>query len=312
MARYRFALRPRWILSHVFVAACIITFILCGFWQLRRLHDRRASNAVIAAREQDSPVDIATVLPLHATDDQVDQQQYRMITVTGTYDVADQVLIKGETNDNSPGFWVVTPLVRDDGTAVAVTRGWIPMEFGDSDKASPDLYPAPSGTVTVHGFIEPTQTATGIEVTDPPDGHLAQLSRVDVARLQKQASVPLYPVWVALVTQQPPQAGGAVSMPEVIPPPVLDDGPHLNYAGQWFIFATLTIIVYPLLLRRTARNKERDRAQAEWAAAHPDLVDADGIPLVSESELAALRGSASPETGTAATGDASSPSDTLV
>ena len=44
-------------------------------------------------------------------------------------------------------------------------------------------------------------------------------------------------------------------MPEPIPKPELDEGPHLNYAGQWFIFALLTIIVYPLLLRRVARRR---------------------------------------------------------
>jgi hypothetical protein len=47
-----------------------------------------------------------------------------------------------------------------------------------------------------------------------------------------------------------------------VTPPVLDDGPHLNYAGQWFIFATLTCIVYPLLVRRTARQRA-ERAHAD-------------------------------------------------
>ena len=41
-----------------------------------------------------------------------------------------------------------------------------------------------------------------------------------------------------------------------------DEGPHLDYAGQWFIFATLTVIVYPLLLRRTARHKASEKAEA--------------------------------------------------
>jgi cytochrome oxidase assembly protein ShyY1 len=43
-----------------------------------------------------------------------------------------------------------------------------------------------------------------------------------------------------------------------VPEPELGEGPHLNYAGQWFIFATLTAIVYPLLLRRVARNRAAD------------------------------------------------------
>ena len=47
--------------------------------------------------------------------------------------------------------------------------------------------------------------------------------------------------------------------------PTLDEGPHLDYAGQWIIFATLTMIVYPLLLRRTARHKASEKAEADHA-----------------------------------------------
>ena len=36
MARYRFALAPKWIVSHLFVLALIITMINLGLWQLRR------------------------------------------------------------------------------------------------------------------------------------------------------------------------------------------------------------------------------------------------------------------------------------
>ncbi len=32
-----FVWRPGWIFSHVFVTACVVTFILCAFWQLSRL-----------------------------------------------------------------------------------------------------------------------------------------------------------------------------------------------------------------------------------------------------------------------------------
>ena len=48
---YRFLLKPRWILSHLFVAACVIAFINLGLWQLRRLDERKATNAEVAAAE---------------------------------------------------------------------------------------------------------------------------------------------------------------------------------------------------------------------------------------------------------------------
>ena len=45
-----------------------------------------------------------------------------------------------------------------------------------------------------------------------------------------------------------------------VPPPELSEGPHLGYAAQWFIFSTIAVIGYPLVLRRVVmrRGKEVD------------------------------------------------------
>jgi surfeit locus 1 family protein len=275
--RYRWALRPGWIFSHIFVGACVLVFVWCGFWQLGRLSDRRASNALITSRVTSQPVPVQQVLTLDATADQIASTTFRQVVLTGTYKPSDEVLINNRTNDGSPGYWVATPLVLDDGTAVVVNRGWIPLPYGD-EGSSPDVYRPPSGTVTVTGLVLDTQRQEGLGVSDPPDGTLSHLSRVDVPRLQKQVTERLYPAYVNLVTQQPAQG---VDGPRTVPPPVLDDGPHLNYAGQWFLFATMTCIVYPLLLRRTARHKEIDARQAAIDAAEAKETEAGELEPVS-------------------------------
>ena len=43
---YRFLLRPKWIGFHLLVVAAIVTMVNLGFWQLRRLDERQAFNAV--------------------------------------------------------------------------------------------------------------------------------------------------------------------------------------------------------------------------------------------------------------------------
>jgi DNA-binding MarR family transcriptional regulator len=58
-------------------------------------------------------------------------------------------------------------------------------------------------------------------------------------------------VWLQLEDQVPPQPGGQ-PLPVLLPP--LDDGPHLNYTGQWAIFATLTLVIYVVLVVRTAQR----------------------------------------------------------
>jgi cytochrome oxidase assembly protein ShyY1 len=109
--------------------------------------------------------------------------------------------------------------------------------------------------VTVDGMIRASQTRSSGLVGGPIDaseGRLSTLSRVDVARLDQQVPEPLYPLALDLRAQDPAQPG---DLPLPVPAPELSEGNHLNYAGQWFIFATLTAIVYPLLLRRVARSK---------------------------------------------------------
>jgi cytochrome oxidase assembly protein ShyY1 len=49
-----------------------------------------------------------------------------------------------------------------------------------------------------------------------------------------------------------------------VPPPELSEGPHLGYAAQWFIFSTIALVGYPLVLRRVVirRGKEVDDEDA--------------------------------------------------
>jgi surfeit locus 1 family protein len=267
---YRFLLKPRWILSHLFVLSCVVAFILLGLWQLRRLDERKAYNSQVRAAEAMAPSMVGDLLPdgADSTADQVDGVVYRTVQITGTYSVDQQVLVQNRTNGGAPGYWVLTPLVQTDGTAVVINRGWIPFSY-TVDGSWTDFDP-PTGTVSVLGMLQvPQVRPTSGLVTGPRDaaeGVLRSLARVDVPRLQQQVDERLLPIYVDLKAQQPAQAG---PLPEPLPAPELSEGPHLDYAGQWFIFATLTMIVYPLLLRRVARR----RLQGEPPDEHSEIVD---------------------------------------
>lgn len=273
-ADYRFLWKPRWIVSHVFVLAVVVVFVSLGFWQLRRLDERRTYNALVESRQDLPSVTAQELLPAGpaATADDVGAVIYQPVTVTGTYAAGQEVLIRNRTYDGVPGYWVLTPLVQADGTAVAVNRGWVP--FGPTNPDGPwTTFAPPGGTVTVTGMVQASQARSEGLIGGPKDadeGRLTTLSRVDIGRLQQQVDEPLYPLAVDLRSQEPAQSG---DLPLPVPPPELSEGPHLNYAGQWFIFATLTVIVYPLLMRRVARNRAADAGAA--APAERDVVAVD-------------------------------------
>jgi surfeit locus 1 family protein len=256
---YSFLWTPRWILSHLFVLSMVVVMVNLGLWQLGRLDERKAVNDTVAARTAEPPAPVAELLPAGpgATDDEVDAVAFRTVTVSGTYVPDQQVLVTNRTYDGSPGYWVLTPLAQADGSAVVVNRGWVPFNTTDPD-GSWDAFAPPSGPVTVTGMVRAGQARSSGIVAGPVDEQgerLTTLARADIGRMQEQVPEPLFPLYVDLRDQQPAQPPEAENLPLPVPEPELSEGPHLSYAGQWFIFATLTLIVYPLLLRRVARTR---------------------------------------------------------
>lgn len=249
---YRFALRPRWVLSHLIVAALAITLVSLGFWQLRRLDDKRNYNDRVRAR---------SALPEAVIDDLLSPQdsalaaarvEFRRVRVTGTFAGNEQVLVRSRSFDDSPGSWVLAPLRTDDGTLVVVNRGWI-ANNGIYDAVPPD-FAVPVGEVTVTGMLMRSQTRGRFGPTDPPTGRLTSLARVDLSRYARQLDGQVTPAWVQQRTIVPAPAASA-TVPRALGPPELDEGPHFGYAVQWFIFATIALVGYPLILRRNARER---------------------------------------------------------
>ncbi len=272
MSRYRFALRPRWILSHLFVLAMIVAMVSAGLWQLDRLDQKRDRNAAIGARSEQPVADVRELGPDddYRSTTTAKALEYRTATLTGTYLADDEVLAGQPSRGGEPGSWVLTPLRLDDGTLVAVNRGWIP-NGGRYDEV-PDAYRAPAGEVTVTGLVRMSEARGMIGRTDPPEGTLPELARLDVVRLDAQVDGALLPFYVQLLDQDPPVGEGD---PQPMEPPELGEGPHLSYAIQWFTFTGLTIVVYVLILRKKARDLEReasepDAEQDETVGAPPD------------------------------------------
>ena len=266
MSRYRFALRPKWIASHLFILALMGAMIVAGFWQLSRLHQKRAHNSTVEARTAQpvAPVTSLGLEPGHF--DAARPVEFRPATATGHYLADQEVLVRSRSRNEAPGSWVLTPLDLGGGRAVVVNRGWIPND--GALHSVPDWARAPSGEVTVEGYLRKTETRGRFGPRDPATGRLGDLARADVARLDHQVPEDLLPVYLQLQVQRPAPGRQA---PVVVDLPALDEGPHFSYAIQWFTFTGIALVGYPLILRRRAREIESEALQAE---ADPD-VDSD-------------------------------------
>ncbi len=245
---YAFALRPKWILSHVLVVALIITMIILGFWQLQRLDDRRDRNDAIESRTAE-PVVLIDDLVSTADDFAIgDALQYRIVEASGVYQPADQVLVRNRTEDGRPGYWVLTPLRIDGGDAVIVNRGWIPNDL--------DATPAPpAGEVRVVGMVQPTSHRGGPPARRPDRGC------ADRSRSTRHRPFGATDRLSAAARDDPARGAGTrrwAICPRMLDRPELDEGSHFSYAMQWFIFTTIAVVGYPLVLRRVARSENGD------------------------------------------------------
>lgn len=269
MSRYRFALRPRWILSHLFVAALVVAMLLACRWQIHRLHEKQDRNARVRERTVAPTVPVEDLVAPGDTD--VAGLEYRTVTATGTYRADQEVIVRSRSLDGAPGSWVLTPLLLDDGDEVVVNRGWIANS--GALHAVPAAVAAPEGEVTVTGLVRLAETRGRFGATDPSTGTLTDLARADVARLDQQVPEDLLPVYVQLLDQRPAVGDDD---PEPLGMPELDEGPHLSYAIQWVIFSTVAVVGYPLILRRRAR--EIGRGDDEVADGGPPDDGPDVVP----------------------------------
>ena len=258
---YRFLLKPRWLVLHGLGVALAVLFVNFGVWQLHRLEQRKEQNALLETRLalEPEPLDklLAETRP-DAPPSDLRSSAYRPVTVTGRYDPANEVLLRGGGDyDGQPGYFVLTPLVLSDEEAVLVERGWVPFNL-----ETPPVQAAlpPEGEVRLTGVVQPEQKrptglGSGLTPRDPP-GKLAITAYVDTDRLEQQLPYTLLPLYVELTAQSPAQTS---ELPLPLKPPEFGDGPHLGYALQWFSFALIGVVGYVFVVRGVARTRAQAR-----------------------------------------------------
>ena len=243
---YRFLVTPKWIFAHILVVVAVGFFIWAGFWQLSRLEQARDARALGEGRVS------ATAVPLDEliadTGGAVDDLLYRRVQVSGTYLADLQVATPPRSRDGRPGNLLLTPLQpAGGGQAVLVERGWVPFTRNGllSERAQP-----PEDEVTVEGVLLPVENPGANDVFN--DAGLVRF--INPPAMQQDLGVALQPLALRLLEQAPAPAG---ELPVAGRVPTFDEGNHLSYAVQWFLFATTVVVGYPILLRRTAEESVR-------------------------------------------------------
>ena len=228
----------------VVAASCI----RLGLWQLDRLEQRQARNALADARMRQPPVDVAGL------GDDTAGAAYRRIRVSGSC-VGDYIILASRSRHGAPGVHLLCHFRTDGGRDVLLDRGWLPS--ADARTVEPSRLGAPPRDTTVEALAIPfpegeARTAVGVttpvledvgggvELAEPTPRAIYRLNRAQAVAV---TGVPLG-AWYAQAV------GPDDAFPIPADPPDLGEGPHLGYAVQWFSFAAIALIGWLVIVGR--------------------------------------------------------------
>ena len=188
-------------------------------------------------------------------------QTGRLVTVSGRFDPAHQLLVPGHRMDGRDGYWVATPLRPASGPAVMVVRGWA---SAGAAGAAPTVPAAVTGKVSVTGWVAPADPMPAASVPVPPAG---QVSALNAALLVNLLPYPVLDGYLNQTESTPAGAGGLTALPR---PPLRSGGSwplqNLAYVLQWWIFGAAAVWFWVLSVRNEATTRAQRAAEAEMAA----------------------------------------------
>jgi surfeit locus 1 family protein len=223
-----------WLVTAATLAATLLTARL-GWWQLDRAAQKTALEAAIVERGRLPPLVGAAQLARPA--DVAAAQHHRAVVLTGRWSAAQTVYLENRQMNGRPGFYVVTPLLLGDGTAVLVQRGWLPRDFQDRSRVA--TVPTPAHELLVQGRIAPAP-ARLYEFAAGEAGRIRQ--NLDLDAFARETGLGLRPLSVLMSDAADSPAGDGLQRDWPLPSSGI--AKHRGYAAQWFGLSLLILALY--------------------------------------------------------------------
>lgn len=221
------------LLFGLLAAVAAVVCVRLGIWQLHRLDERRARNAVIRSRMEAAPVDFATLIGSDTA-----EVHWRRVKVNAIPDYQNEGVLTTRTQSGIPGVQVITPVQPADGswgdTAAIMVRGFV--HSTDGRTIDHGLY-REGDTIAVDALVltYPAVRPGTIASSSNPRAVRA-LEHDSLARILAH---PLAPFVLLALGDTGVTDLGRISR---VPPPAIDEGPHWSYALQWFGFAGVAVV----------------------------------------------------------------------
>lgn len=213
--------RPRWYLVVVTLLFVAVTVRL-GFWQLSRGEAKTALANQMRERSAFTAVDWRGEVG--------ESVWLRRFIVRGYWHQSAQIFLDNKVLNGRVGYYVLAPLVLENKQALLVFLGWMPKVNGVTPS-----FALPTQRVTLNVRLMPTaQHYVQLSADTMPDRVWQNLDWLQYSKMVGKSLVP------ALAYQIDGQDGLLRDWPAP------DTGAEKNYAyaGQWFLFAGLAVVLF--------------------------------------------------------------------
>lgn len=250
---WKFLVSRRWLGYWSLLLVFSVVCALLGNWQFARRAEAQAEIARIDANYDATPAAMSELLPTRTEFDEA-ADKWTPVEVLGTYLKDEQLLVRNRPNSSQVGYEVLSPLKLASGDVFIVNRGWISAP--DADSATAQIPDVPNGPVRVIARLKAGEPTIS--------GRIAEENTVGTINLEQIESIvdtPTYTGAYGLLIEEDPAAqhGKLSDRPE------RDEGPHLSYALQWYVFILIACIgvIYAARQEYRTLNPDNARTRAE-------------------------------------------------
>jgi len=199
-----------------------------GTWQVHRLAWKTDLLAKIAARINGDAV------PLPADIADVPDWSFRHVRVAGHFDGSKALWLYGRTYDGKAGIHLLVPLVRAQGDAVLVDRGFVPFEHGNELAQ----YRPADGDVEIDGVArQPEPGGLFVPANQPAKNIWYTVDTPAMAEVAGQKLAPLYVAAKSDGSAGWPAATGGTEGTGI-------RNEHLQYAIFWYSMTLVLAVIY--------------------------------------------------------------------
>ncbi|KAF7732904.1 surf-like protein [Apophysomyces ossiformis] len=224
---------------------CTVPFITFGLgtWQVQRL--RWKVNLINELEERMDKK--AIPLPRRINQDVLDEYEYRRVSTRGRYRHDLEITVGPRTRgDGEVGYFIITPLERENGSTVLIKRGWVHTSKRDPSTRPESLE---QGNVEVEGLLRMSERRNAFT----PDNNITKNEWywVDVDTISKLTGAE--PLLVERVTDKSPYVEHDLiskGIPVGRSPLVEVRNNHLQYVITWYALSIATTGMLWKLLRK--------------------------------------------------------------